>query len=420
MKAPLANKTPDLPEDGYTPVFWDFFNYGLRLPASAFVNSVLTTIGRAPDQMGPFAWETLTPFQVGYLSAGVTPNLNLFSEMFNVLYQGVLSYFQIRSGVENMLYSEKPGKVIPNRWHRYWFLTKDAFSDDVPSQFFVHYTALNPEETTAQFNKLVEAQLLELKRENALIPSKVNYKAIVTGKTLVNQILGQKKVVVPKKSKAKEHSPKVTDNSMCRVTSYLVVDIFKNCMLRLEVLGAISVHSPTLLYDQFAHYQLRATEAGYAMFLKLQKATTDAEELEHEKSFFGNLLRQMREERDSAIAERNSVVEKYNGIVTSHAASEGKLKAEMGALSSSLEASKDDLEGVKTSIQESVLEKEALALKLSEAEKSVGVGQDFSGIDAHFKKYVTVLGDEYVTELFEDLPDEEDEDDEDVGDSDQE
>ncbi|GAA0163957.1 hypothetical protein LIER_19703 [Lithospermum erythrorhizon] len=42
----------------------------------------------------------------------------------------------------------------------------------------------------------------------------------------------------------------------------------------------------------------------------------------------------------------------------------------MGVLSSSLEASRTDLVRVKTSLQESVLEKEALALKLSEAEKS--------------------------------------------------
>ncbi|GAA0183888.1 hypothetical protein LIER_31225 [Lithospermum erythrorhizon] len=159
------------------------------LKALAFVNLVLTTIGRAPGQMGPFELATLTAFLVGCLSVGVV----------------------------NMPYSEKPGKVNPNRWHMYWFLTKDAFPDEVPSQFSMDYTALNPEaseETTAQLNKLVEgfpkpfplktfcdpnviikaglcqgedkfkgislAQLLALKRENALILSKVNYKAIVT------------------------------------------------------------------------------------------------------------------------------------------------------------------------------------------------------------------------------------------------
>ncbi|GAA0173387.1 hypothetical protein LIER_27014 [Lithospermum erythrorhizon] len=114
----------------------------------------------------------------------------------------------------------------------------------------------------------------------------------------------------------------------------------------------------------------------------------------------------------------------------------------MSILSSSLEATKADLEGVKTSLQESVIEKEALALKLSEAKKSAvdvvetfkgsdeyrellkdntativrgfyqRVSSDFPGIDAHFKKYVTDLRDEYVTEIFENLPDEEDEEDE--------
>ncbi|GAA0167586.1 hypothetical protein LIER_40414 [Lithospermum erythrorhizon] len=121
----------------------------------------------------------------------------------------------------------------------------------------------------------------------------------------------------------------------------------------------MGVHSPTRLHDQFARYQLRATEASYAMFLKLQKATADAKEHERETSSLRNLLRQMREEKDSTVAERDRAVEKYKGLVTSHTASEGKLKAEMSILSSSLETTKADLEGVKTSFQESVLEKEA-------------------------------------------------------------
>ncbi|GAA0147735.1 hypothetical protein LIER_07363 [Lithospermum erythrorhizon] len=62
MRAPLADETLNLPEDGYTPGFWEFFNYGLRLRASAFVNSVLFAIGHDPGQMGPFAWATLMAF----------------------------------------------------------------------------------------------------------------------------------------------------------------------------------------------------------------------------------------------------------------------------------------------------------------------------------------------------------------------
>ncbi|GAA0173388.1 hypothetical protein LIER_27015 [Lithospermum erythrorhizon] len=115
----------------------------------------------------------------------------------------------------------------------------------------------------------------------------------------------------------------VTDSSISRTTSSLAADLFKNCMLRPEVLSALGVHLPTRLHNQFAHYQLRATEASFAMFLKLQIATADAEEHEREKSSFGNLLRIMREKRDSAVAERHRAVEKCKGLVMSHTASEG-------------------------------------------------------------------------------------------------
>ncbi|GAA0159973.1 hypothetical protein LIER_16631 [Lithospermum erythrorhizon] len=109
-------------ETVYSPVFWEFFNYGLRLRASPFVNSLLSTIGRAPGQLGHFSWATVTAFQVGCLSFGVVPRL------------------------KNMLYSEKPRKVSPTRLHWYMFLVKDAFSDDVPRQFCMDYTTLEFEE----------------------------------------------------------------------------------------------------------------------------------------------------------------------------------------------------------------------------------------------------------------------------------
>ncbi|GAA0147734.1 hypothetical protein LIER_07362 [Lithospermum erythrorhizon] len=158
----------------------------------------------------------------------------------------------------------------------------------------------------------------------------------------------------------------ITDNSTSRTTSSLVADMFKHCMLRPEVLGTMGVHSPTRFPDQFAHYQLRATDASYAMFLKLQKTVANAKEHEREKSSFGSLLRKMREERDSALSEKEKAVEKHNELLrsweellTSHAASEGKQKAEIDVLSSSLEAVKDGLKGFKASLQECALEKEA-------------------------------------------------------------
>ncbi|GAA0145319.1 hypothetical protein LIER_05540 [Lithospermum erythrorhizon] len=350
--------------------------------------------------------------KVGCLSVGVTPNLNLFGETFNILHQGVLSYFQIHPGVVNMLYSENPSKVNPNRWH---------------------------------------SKLLVLKRENVLIPSKVNYKAIVTGKALVNQ-----KAVIPKKSKAKEPSPTVTLSASvtpASVTPRLTSQEIESGSFRdppsdePQILPAWSIGALPRPRVVGRSAQGRVTKVITHFLLRYvpeaAKATIDAKALEREKSSFGNVLRQMREERDSAIDEKNKAVEKYDGLVISHAVSEGKQKAEMGVLSSSLEASRTDLARVKTSLQESVLEKEALALKLFEAEKSAinavhtfkssheyqellkdnmatlvwefyqGVAQDFPRIDAHFKKYVTALGDEYVIVLFEDLPDEEDEEDED-------
>ncbi|GAA0171850.1 hypothetical protein LIER_25789 [Lithospermum erythrorhizon] len=201
-------------------------------------------IGRAPSQIGPFSWATLKAFQVMCLSVGVPHILILFSKMFNLLHLEVLSYFHAPSGVKSMLYSEKPGKDNPNRWHRYWFLPKDAFSDEIPCQFSVDYRALNPkesEETTIQFNKLVmgfptslplktfcdpdvvikacsssyrlhisSKKLFLFKKEKALVPSTVNYKAIVSGKSLINKVLGQKgSSIASQEPRAKEPSPAV-------------------------------------------------------------------------------------------------------------------------------------------------------------------------------------------------------------------
>ncbi|GAA0145389.1 hypothetical protein LIER_05594 [Lithospermum erythrorhizon] len=100
---------------------------------------------------------------------GVAPNINLFSKMYNVVHQGVLSYFHIQSGLKNMLYSEKSGKASPIRWHKYRFMAKDTFSDNVPHKFFVNYTTLEAEDsevTMTKFQKLVNCfpKPLPLKR----------------------------------------------------------------------------------------------------------------------------------------------------------------------------------------------------------------------------------------------------------------
>ncbi|GAA0151848.1 hypothetical protein LIER_10476 [Lithospermum erythrorhizon] len=58
-----------------------------------------------------------------------------------------------------MLYSDKSGKVSPTRWHRYYFMVKDAFSDEVPHHVSMTYTTLEAKDskvTMAEFQKLVD------------------------------------------------------------------------------------------------------------------------------------------------------------------------------------------------------------------------------------------------------------------------
>ncbi|GAA0161638.1 hypothetical protein LIER_17908 [Lithospermum erythrorhizon] len=85
----------EVPKEGMPPttlrdtaLFWEFLNYGLRLPASRFVDEVLVTLDRAPDQLMPFAWLVLTVFEVACLAVGVVPNLALFCTMYNVIHKG--------------------------------------------------------------------------------------------------------------------------------------------------------------------------------------------------------------------------------------------------------------------------------------------------------------------------------------------
>ncbi|GAA0139880.1 hypothetical protein LIER_01340 [Lithospermum erythrorhizon] len=102
MVDPAAAES-DLMESGYVPVCWEFLNYGLRLPSSAFVNSVLVAIDRAPSQLCLFAWATLTAFQAGCLVVRVVPSLNLFSRV---------SYLDVILG--NRLLSEMLVSGVPS------------------------------------------------------------------------------------------------------------------------------------------------------------------------------------------------------------------------------------------------------------------------------------------------------------------
>ncbi|GAA0169450.1 hypothetical protein LIER_23937 [Lithospermum erythrorhizon] len=248
----------------------------------------------------------------------------------------------------------------------YWLLVKDAFSNDVLHYFSMNFTTLETKESEV---------------DKALTPSKLNYKAIVSGKSLMSQVLGSKvpastpletKVTIlldkrksdpvdkattsdvvldltiekgeaphsssptlgvfceppldpspvqgiwyagrPTMSRVTRsalHSPnpsvgfmpigseegyksdhpyfmdtpyvltsgvKVTGDSVSRPIHCLAADLLKNCMLR-----------------------TKAIEAPYAMSFQV------TEELENEKSSFGESLRMIREERDSALAEKEKI-----------------------------------------------------------------------------------------------------------------
>ncbi|GAA0176493.1 hypothetical protein LIER_29474 [Lithospermum erythrorhizon] len=55
MRVPLEGETVDAPlEEGFTPIFWEFLNYGLRLRASPFVNSLLFCDRTCPRSAGSF------------------------------------------------------------------------------------------------------------------------------------------------------------------------------------------------------------------------------------------------------------------------------------------------------------------------------------------------------------------------------
>ncbi|GAA0146546.1 hypothetical protein LIER_06473 [Lithospermum erythrorhizon] len=213
-------------ESGYVPICSEFLNYGLSLPSSSFINSVLIAIDLTPCQIGPFAWATLTAFQVGCLSVGVVSSLNLFSRIFNVAHTGVLMYFHICPKMKNMLYHGKPGKVSPTRWHKFWLLIKDAFSDEVRSTFSTDSTSLEYEKTpkvAVELKKLIDgfpetiamdvfcdpdvlikvglsrghdnfpgvdlATLLKLKEGKVVVRYQVSYLEVISGNRLLNEML---------------------------------------------------------------------------------------------------------------------------------------------------------------------------------------------------------------------------------------
>ncbi|GAA0143620.1 hypothetical protein LIER_04261 [Lithospermum erythrorhizon] len=85
-----------------------------------------------------------------------------------------------------------------------------------------------------------------------------------------------------------------------------------------------------------------------------------------------------------------------------------KRKATEAAYAMSLQCSEsarvnEELERERYSIGESIR-------KIKEERDSALVSSDFPGISSHFQEYVSGLGDDYVVDLFDDIPDDDDED----------
>ncbi|GAA0159942.1 hypothetical protein LIER_16611 [Lithospermum erythrorhizon] len=200
MVNPTAKKGYPI-EKGYIPISWEFLNYGLRLPASSFVNSDLTAIDHTPSQLGPFGYST-------WLTRVASSLPHSLSQERNILYHG------------------KPGKASPSRWHKYWFLAKDAFSDKVHSSFSTVHTTLGYEESPelaeglkrleegfpetlvldifcdpdvlikAGLSKSIDnfpdinlATLLIAKDGKAVVPNQVSYLEVILGTRLLSEML---------------------------------------------------------------------------------------------------------------------------------------------------------------------------------------------------------------------------------------
>ncbi|GAA0152476.1 hypothetical protein LIER_10949 [Lithospermum erythrorhizon] len=335
-----------------------------------------------------------------------------------------------------MLYSEKPGKASPTRWHKYWFMAKDAFSDDVPYTFSINYTTVEAEDsevTKAEFQKLVDGFPKPLPLKTFCDPDVVVKAGLCKGpNNFPNMSLGE--LLLFKKDKP----------SFPAINGF---QGFRGCplaaaKLHAEVLRVMKVQSPTRLHQQFAHYQLRATEAAYAMSFQWAELERVAGEFEHPKSFLGE---EMRKEE----------------LKSNHAATERKLTSELEVvkansrkMASDLEKSRDDLSRVQSRMHGCMIEKEDLQSRLAKVEDPAtfvvedfkvsheylellkrntatlvrgfyqNVHADFPSISSHIYKYVCDLGEDYMVDLFDNIPDDEDEglgadnDEEDEGDED--
>ncbi|GAA0164110.1 hypothetical protein LIER_19823 [Lithospermum erythrorhizon] len=153
----------------------------------------------------------------------------------------------------------------------------------------------------------------------------------------------------------------------------------------------------------------------------------------------------IREERDSALAGKDKAVKRSDDLLSyqeklicDHVASEAKLKSEEERATLDSEKFKAELSEAQSLLEDCLAEKENLTSRLVLAENSAAsavedfkgsseyvellkgdtvtllrdfcqkVSSDFPGISSHFQEYTSGLAEEYVVDLFDDIPDNED------------
>ena len=137
MYIPSPFDTYDIPaEEKRWVISSDAFRWGLRLPASSFINEFFHKTDRAPSQLLPNGWVILTSFQVVCAAAGIPATMDLFLRFFYIKHDGVVSAIFPRG---RQYFLKKMQKNNLGRFFRPWLLVDGGFKPDTPTQFAAGY-----------------------------------------------------------------------------------------------------------------------------------------------------------------------------------------------------------------------------------------------------------------------------------------
>ncbi|GAA0143760.1 hypothetical protein LIER_04368 [Lithospermum erythrorhizon] len=99
----------------------------------------------------------------------------------------------------------------------------------------------------------------------------------------------------------------VTKDTVSKLKAFTTSLILKNRMLRKDLEGILECSSPDELHDTFSHFQRRAMECAYGLFLKWKEAETARANLNTEKSL-------LEERLNGALARANDFENKYRDL----------------------------------------------------------------------------------------------------------